>query len=111
MKRIPIRDLGIKKFTGRWVPHELSATEKAKRVVDGRKLLEALRNDESQNFSHIMTGDESWFYSNYESPTLLARARDEVVPRVPPTNGSNKVMGGIFFTANRLLELASLPWG
>jgi hypothetical protein len=41
--------------------HDLSAKDKAKRGVDARMLLQALRNDESQNFSHVMTGDESWF--------------------------------------------------
>jgi dTDP-4-dehydrorhamnose reductase len=59
MKKILTRDEGMRKFTRRWVPHDLSATEKAKRVVDGWMLVEALRNDESQDFSHIMTRDES----------------------------------------------------
>jgi histone-lysine N-methyltransferase SETMAR len=93
------------------VPHDLSATEEAKRVPDARTLLQALRNDQSQNFSYIMTGDESWFYYNYESPTVFARARDEVVPRVSPTIGSKKVMITIFFTANRLMRLVYLPQG
>jgi hypothetical protein len=57
------------------VAHDLGASDKAKRVVDLRMLLQALRNEESQNFSQIMTGDESWFYYNYESPTMFARAR------------------------------------
>jgi hypothetical protein len=82
IKEILTRDLGMRKFTRRWVPNDLSATDRAKRVVDARTLSQALRNDQSQNFSHIMTGDESWFYYNYESPTMFARARDEVVPRV-----------------------------
>jgi hypothetical protein len=87
------------------VPYDLSATDKAKRVVDTRTLLQALRDDQSQNFSHIMNGDESWFYYNYESPTMFACARDEVVSRVLPTIRSKKVMVTIFFTANRLVKL------
>jgi hypothetical protein len=59
IKEILSHDLGMRKFRRRWVPHELSAREKAKRVVDPRMLSQALRNDQSQNFSHIMTGDES----------------------------------------------------
>jgi hypothetical protein len=111
IKEILTRDLGMRKFTRRWVLHAFSATDKAKRVVDARTLFQALRKDRSQNFAHIMTGDESWFYYNYESPTVFARARDEVVPRVPRTIGSKKVMVTIFFTANRLLTLVSLPQG
>jgi hypothetical protein len=64
IKEILTRDRGMRKFTGRWVLHDLSATDNAKRVVDVRTPLQALRNDQSQNFSHIMTGDESWFYHN-----------------------------------------------
>jgi hypothetical protein len=87
------------------VPHDLSAKDNAKRVFDAGTLLQALRNDQSQNFSHIMTGDESWFSSNYESLTMFARVRDEVVPRVLPTIGSKKVLVTIFVTANRLVKL------
>jgi hypothetical protein len=91
------------------VSHDPSTTYKAKRVVDARTLLQALRKDQSQNFSHTMNGDKSWFYYNYESPTMFARARDEVVPRVSPTIGSIRVMVTIFFTANRLVKLVYLP--
>jgi hypothetical protein len=93
------------------VPHERSARGKAKRALDARMLLQALRNGQSQNVSHIMTGNESWFYYNYESPTMFASARDEVVPRVSPTIGSKTVMVTIFFTANRLVKLVDLPQG
>jgi hypothetical protein len=58
-----------------------------------------------------MTGDESWFDSNYDSTTIFARAPDEVVPRLSPTIGSKKVMVAIFFTASRLLKPASVPQG
>jgi hypothetical protein len=101
----------MRTFTRSWVPDDLSATDKARRVVDAQTLLQALRNDQSQNFSHIMTGDESWFYYNYESPTMFARARDEVVPRVSPTIGSPNMMAIIFFTANGLVKLVSVPQG
>jgi hypothetical protein len=87
------------------VPHDLSAKDNAKWVFDAGTLLQALRNDQSQNFSHTMTGDESWFCYNSESPTMFARARYEVVPRVSATIGSKKVMVRIFFTANRLVKL------
>jgi hypothetical protein len=74
-------------------------------------LLQALRNDQSQNFSHTMTEGESWLDSKDESPTMLARARDEVVPRVLPSIGSKKAMITIFFTGTRLLKLFDSPQG
>jgi hypothetical protein len=38
IKEILTRDLGMRNFTRRWVPHDLSATDKANRVVDVRTL-------------------------------------------------------------------------
>jgi hypothetical protein len=52
---------GTRKSTRRCVLHELSVVNKAKRVADGRRLLQALRNEQSQNFAHIMTEQKSWF--------------------------------------------------
>jgi hypothetical protein len=101
----------MKKCTRSWVPHALNATDKAKRVVDARTQLQALRNDQSQNISNIMTGDERWFSSNYDSPIMFARPRDEVVPRVSPTIGPKKVIVTIFFTANRLVKRVYFPQG
>jgi hypothetical protein len=96
IKEILRHDLGMRQFRRGWVPHDLTAREKAIRVVDALMLLEALRNDQSQNFSHSMTGDESWFYYNSDSLTTFARARDEVVPRVSPTRRLKKVMVTVF---------------
>jgi hypothetical protein len=71
----------------------------------------ALRNEQSQNFWYIMTAEESGFYYNYDSPTILPWARDEIVPRVSPTIGSKKVRVTIFFTASRLLKVDDLGQG
>jgi hypothetical protein len=86
------------------VAHDLGASDKTKRDVDARTLLQTLRNDKSQNFSHTMTGYERWFSYNYDSPTIFARARDEVGSRVTPTIRSKKVMVTIFVTVNQLLK-------
>jgi hypothetical protein len=93
------------------MPHALAASDKSKRVVDARMLLQALTNDQSQNWSYIMTGDESWFYYNYDSLNIFARVQNEVIPRVSPTRGSKKVMVITFFNVIRLLKLAYLPQG
>jgi hypothetical protein len=59
IKEIRTRDLGMKKFTRRWTPHGLSPPDKAEGVSDARTLFQVLRNDQNQNFSDIMTGEES----------------------------------------------------
>jgi hypothetical protein len=109
IKKILRGDLRMAKLTRRWVPQDLNLRDKGKRVVDARTLLQELINDQDQKFSHIITGDEGWFSSNYESPIMFARARDEAVPRVSPIKQSKKAMTMIFCTDNRLLRLVYLP--
>jgi hypothetical protein len=111
IKTILARDLGMRKFTRRWVPHEVNSANKVQRVTKSKTLLTALLADAGENFKHVMTGDESWFYYSYQSPAMFARDRSEIVPRVSQTIASKKSMITIFFTDTRLIKLASLPGG
>jgi hypothetical protein len=61
VKQILRRELGLKKFSRRSVPHLLSHYQK-KSWVDARwKLLSLLGIYAAPNFKGIATGDESWF--------------------------------------------------
>jgi hypothetical protein len=55
------RELGLRKFTHRWMPHILSTEQKLRRVKDFQGLLTILANIVEKNFQRITTGDESWF--------------------------------------------------
>jgi hypothetical protein len=59
IKEILTCNRGMKKVTQRWVCDDLRAREKSKRVVDARMVSQTLRNDQSENYLQIMTGDES----------------------------------------------------
>jgi hypothetical protein len=102
IKEIRMRDVGMRKFTRKWIPHDLSPANKVKRVADARALLQTARNDQSHNFSRIMTGDECSFYDNHESLTMFAPARDEVIPRVSAMMRLTKMM--ITTLARRLMN-------
>jgi hypothetical protein len=81
VKEILRRELGLKKFSRRWVPHFLSDGQKKLRVDASRKLLSLLGIDAEHNFKRIATGDESWFrYSSY-SDLMFPGSRESVVPR------------------------------
>jgi histone-lysine N-methyltransferase SETMAR len=111
IKRVLATDLGMRKFTRRWIPHFLTAAQTVQRVADARRLLKSLKADQKNNFRNIMTGDESWFYYQYESDAMFAHSRDEVIPRVSKTIDAKKVMFTIFFTGTQLVNLAQLPRG
>jgi transposase len=111
IKTILARDLGMKKSTGRWVPDELNSANKVQAVTKFKTLLTALLTDASENFAHVITGDESWFYYCDQSSAMFAHDRSEIVPRVSRTIASRKSMNTRFFTRNQLIKLAFLPGG
>jgi transposase len=59
VKEIVRRELGLKKFIRRWVPHLLSDDQKKFRVDASRKLLSLLGMYAEHNFEGIAPGDES----------------------------------------------------
>jgi hypothetical protein len=63
IKGVMVSDLGMRKFVRRWMPHDLSESNRGERVLKANLLLEELRADEGNEFANTMTGDESWFCS------------------------------------------------
>jgi hypothetical protein len=59
VKEILRRELGLKKFSRRWVPHLLSDVQKKLRVDASRNLLSLLGMYAEHNFEGIATADES----------------------------------------------------
>jgi hypothetical protein len=55
------------------LPHELTILQKSQRVIETRQLLKILREDAGANFARIMTGDESWFFYQYEFVAMFTR--------------------------------------
>jgi hypothetical protein len=57
-----------------------------------------------------MIGDENWVFLSYESDSIFARTRDEVIPRTSQKIGSENVMVAIF-SATQLTCFDYLPRG
>jgi hypothetical protein len=82
----------MRKFVKRWISHDLSEVNRRERVLKANLFLEEPRADRENEFANTMTGDESWFFLRYESDSMFARTRDEVIPRTPQNIGREKVM-------------------
>jgi hypothetical protein len=108
---ILLRDLGLKKFSGRWVSHRLSSSQKADRVNRSRVLLHLLQQLQPFDFEGITTGDESWFRYEYESDSMSPPSAYMVLPRLCAGFQVKKTMITVFFIATRLIVLNSLPQG
>jgi hypothetical protein len=111
VKEILRRDLGLKKFNRRWIPHLLSNEQKTLRVDASRKLLSLLGMYAEYYFEGTVTRDGSWFqYSSY-SDSMFAGSRESVVPKIRRDISGRKIVLTIFFTSKRLLVLEALQKG
>jgi hypothetical protein len=111
IKRILVSDLGMRKFVRRWIPRDLSEANRRERVLKANLLLEELRDDEGNEFASTMTGGGNCFFLRYESDSMFARTRDELIQRTSQKIGSEKVMVTIFFNGTQLMCLDYLPRG
>jgi transposase len=111
VKEIMTRELGLKKYTRRWVPHELSEDQKKFRVDQSRMPLDILQLYAEHNFEGIVTDHESWFRCSTYSDSTFAASAEDVIPRTKQNMSAKKTMIMIFFTSNRLLVLNSLSKG
>jgi hypothetical protein len=82
IKSILDRELGLRKFTRRWVPHILLAEQKLRRVTESQNLLMIYANLAEKNLQGIMTGDESWFAYVIESEAMFTSSPAEATSTV-----------------------------
>jgi DNA-binding transcriptional ArsR family regulator len=61
-----VEQLGFRNYILRCLPHILTNQLRQKRVSLATTLLEVLRRQQCLGFPDIVTGDESWFFRNYE---------------------------------------------
>ena len=63
-------ELGFHKLCARWVPRELTAEHKRKRVEICQRLLDRYNNEGEEFLSRIVTGDETWVH-HYEPESKM----------------------------------------
>jgi hypothetical protein len=90
VKDIHQRNLGMRQFSRRWLPHFLNPAQNVARIEVSKTILRVLQDAESNDFEGIATGDESWFRYCYPSSTIFARAPSEVIARTRQTIGAKK---------------------
>jgi hypothetical protein len=80
--KILIGDLAMRTFARRWMPHDVSPSDKVTQLVDALTLFQDPRNNRAENLSHVMTVDERWLCDNSKLPTIFPPACNEAVPRI-----------------------------
>jgi hypothetical protein len=78
VKEILQRELGMRKFSRRWVPHSLTSAQKVARVDASIEMLRILQESKVNDFNGVTTGDESWFQYISPSSEMFARSPADV---------------------------------
>jgi hypothetical protein len=109
VRKTLVEVLGMKKFSLRWVPHELTVAQKRQRIADSRRLFQSLIADGPNEFTNIITVDESWYYWVYQHSSQWSTSRDLVPTRTLQKIDSKKSMFPLIFGGHGLLTLDELP--
>jgi histone-lysine N-methyltransferase SETMAR len=104
--------LGLRKLTSRWIPHLLTAEQKATRVDWCHFMLHKYDNGRSRRVSDILTGDETWLYQ-YDPETKDQSTVWVFDNELPPTKvvrsrSTAKQMLAVFFRRSGLVTIVPL---
>jgi transposase len=80
VKEILQKELRMRKFSRRWVPHSLTSAQTAGRVCASIEMLRILQESEANDFDGVTTDDESWFRYIYPSSEMFAHSAADVIP-------------------------------
>jgi hypothetical protein len=72
----------LAKFHLEWIPHTRPADQKSERIGYSRQLLVTLEQQSPMDFEYVITGNESWFYSDNRPDAPWAASRDELPERI-----------------------------
>jgi hypothetical protein len=111
VKKTVVEVLGMKKFSSRCVPHELTVAQKCQQVADSRRRFQTLTGDTRYELTNIISVDESWYYWCYQYSSQRSTSRDLVPTRTLQTIDSNKSMFPLIFSGHDRLALDKLPKG
>jgi transposase len=111
VKEILQRELGMRKFSRRWVPHSLTSAQRVARLDASTPILRILQESEANDFDAVTTGDESWFQYIYPSSEMFAHSPADVIPRTRQAISAKKIVITLFFTARKLIVLDVMPKG
>jgi hypothetical protein len=84
VKDILLRELGLQKFSRRWVPCRLSDAQKKCCVGTSVGLFALLDQNSELQFEGIATGNKSCICCLIESDSMLVHRRENVIPRLRP---------------------------
>ena len=93
----------------KWMPYDLTPSQKVKRIELSKELLNILREGQKTNYKFIITGDESWFYLSTDYQRQWLPVWQKPSKRVKKMIGAKKFMFTIFWNPHGFLLVKILP--
>jgi hypothetical protein len=94
-----------------WVPHSLSADQKAKRVAMSGSLLHLLQSLSPRSWSKVTALDKSWFYHENDEEQMWLLPHEKVPERSKHMTQSRKSLMTIAWNADGFHLIKTLPKG
>jgi hypothetical protein len=106
-----LHDLGLPFFTRRRGHDRLSDEQKADRAAICKSLIKMTSPLGPRQLKYLITGDESWIYSDNELRGMWADDRDEISRNVKRMISSKETMFSVYFERWGLVSIEFLPQG
>jgi histone-lysine N-methyltransferase SETMAR len=114
-QKILSEDLQMRKVFAKWVPHDLTASQKRERLETCQYLKKRLTTLGKEGRKNIVTGDETYFYLDMPESRRSASAwvkKGSPAPKiVKPSMGSKKACYALFFSAEGVIAQVPTPKG
>lgn len=95
IRKTLVNKLKYKKYTSKWIPHQLKFQHKLKRVNFSTSLHEFLCM--VPDLGNVITSDESWFFYENQHDSQWCSSKNDVIAHVKNSNFSKKTMIIIFW--------------
>ena len=102
-------DLGMSKVNFRWIPKELTCSQKAKRVEVSKEMLSVLMNKHQHNL--VYTQDETWIRWKNPRKTMWLMSGAERPKEEKQLLGAKKLMISVIFNVDGVVSVVALPRG
>jgi transposase len=109
VKGILQKELGMRKFSRRWVLHSLSDAQNVGPVEAAKEMSKMLQELEMNDFDGITTGDDSWFEHATAPSKMFSCSAAYVIPRTRQAVGAKQTLVKMFFIAKKFIVFGLLP--
>lgn len=102
-------ELNMEKVNFKWIPYNLSDSNKQKRVVIAHELLNLFSTLHPQELNNVLTQDETWIYFQNPHDAMWLDVSQPVPRRPKPSRYRKKSMISVIWSRSGIKSITLLP--